>query len=717
MVNVRSQTASVREVPGGAEELFVAGRNVWRVAHADSAHVLVDAADYFGMLRRSLLAARRRVVVLGWDFDSRTPLVGTNPPDDGLPEELGPFLTALVTRTPSLSVKILVWKSPLPYALEREPALATTMQSRTPPRIEFAFDDELPSGSAQHQKIVVIDDAVAFCGGLDLTIRRWDTREHRPGDARRVDPAGVPYAPFHDVQMLVTGDAAAALGVLASERWLQATDEALPPLERSGLPAWPGPAEPRFRDVAVGIARTVPAVEGVAEVREVQALFEDMIAVAERSIYIENQFLTCLPVAEALAARMRERPELEVLIVAPMRHHTWIEHTTMQNGRLQFIDVFREQGLGDRIALLGCEVSRGGECDAVMIHAKVMIVDDRVLRVGSANLANRSMGADSECDLVLVAGGRADRRTVREIRDGLIAEHCGCSREAITAAIDASGSLLAALPTAGDGCRLVPVDREDAMNVGIAWLADPDRPLSEIEPLASLGGGERPRGGRRRWIATVAIVAACALAGIAWQFSGVAALADPQQLADQLGELPRGVFGALLVAGVFVLAGLVAFPVTLLIAATAIAFGAWPGVAYAAFGALASATATYTIGRTLGPDALRNRMGPRLTRLREAVTERGVLAVAGVRLLPIAPFSIVNLIAGAFRIPVFDYLLGTLIGLLPGLVLLTALGDRLAATLREPTMLRVVLLLAVLVAWGLLSFGLQGLISRWRHRR
>lgn len=716
-MKVRSQAAT-RSVPEACTgpSVLEPGRNVWRTAHAQTVRVLVDAADYFGTLRRALLTARRRIVILGWDLDSRTRLVGADPPDDGLPEELGPFLTALVTRTPSLSVKILVWKSPLPYALEREPSLELTLQSRTPRQIEFAFDEELPSGSAQHQKIVVVDDTIAFSGGLDLTIRRWDTCEHRLDDARRVDPDGKPYAPFHDVQMMVTGEAAAALGELAAERWRRATDETLPGLQKTVAEAATGPADPHFHDVDVGIARTVPAVAGVAEVREVQALFEDMIAAAERSIYIENQFLTCLPVAEALAARMRERPELEVLIVAPMRHHTWIEHTTMQNGRLQFIDVFRQQGLGDRVALLGCEVFCEGRRDAVMIHAKVMIVDDRVLRVGSANLANRSMGADSECDLVLEARDPADRRTVRDIRDGLIAEHCGCSREAIAAAIDANGSLLAAVASTGEGCRLVEVDREDAMDVGIAWLADPDRPLTEIEPIASFGGGERRRGGRRRWIAAVAVVAACGLAGVAWQFTDVAALADPQQLADRLGALPGGVVGAVLVAGVFVLAGLVVFPVTLLIAATAIAFGAWPGVAYAAVGALASAATTYAIGRALGPDALRNRMGPRLTRLREAVTERGVLAVAGVRLLPVAPFSIVNLIAGAFRIPVVDYLLGTLLGLLPGLVLLTALGDRLAATLREPTALRIALLFAVLLAWGLLSFGLQGLISRWRRR-
>jgi phospholipase D1/2 len=699
---------------GEAQAIFEPPRNAWRVVRAAAAHVLIDGAAYFGALRHAMLGARRRIVIVGWDVDSRTKLVGSQPPDDGLPEDLGAFLTALVQRTPGLDVKVLVWKSPLLYTLDRQPEVEVVLQWGTPDEIEFAFDDELPSGSAQHQKIVVVDDAIAFSGGLDLTIRRWDTSDHTLDDARRVDPAGKAYPPFHDVQMAVTGEAARALAEIVAARWCEATHETLEPLEPFDEPRQIDVAEPHFRNVRVAIARTLPLNGEAADIREVEALFGDMIATAERAIYIENQFLTCLPIAEQLVRRMQERPELEVLVVAPLKHHTWIEHTAMQNGRVRFIDVFRQAGLSDRIALLACEVGDDGHREAKMIHAKVMIVDDRLLRVGSANLANRSMGADSECDLVVAADRPADRAAVRRIRDGLIAEHCGCTAEAVGRAIDEEGSLLAAVARAGKGCRLVEVDEETATAVGMEWIADPDRPLTDIEPIAGFSGGP----GRRhwRWLAAGALVVAVILAGLAWRYSDAAGLADPRRLADMLQTLPGGIFGAFLVAGIFVLAGLVAFPVTLLIGATAIAFGAWPGLPYATGGALASALATYGIGRALGPDLLRRRMGPRMTRLREAVSERGVLAVAGVRLLPVAPFSIVNLIAGAFRIPVVDYTAGTLIGLAPGLVLLTALGDRLVAAIREPTLGRVLLLIAVLVAWALTSFGLQVLISRWRRR-
>ena len=96
---------------------------------------------------------------------------------------------------------------------------------KTHSRVRFYMDDKHPVGASQHQKIVVVDDAVAFSGGLDLSKWRWDTPEHRIDDQRSVDPDGKPYPPFHDVQMVVDGAAAAALGQLARERWQRATGE------------------------------------------------------------------------------------------------------------------------------------------------------------------------------------------------------------------------------------------------------------------------------------------------------------------------------------------------------------------------------------------------------------------------------------------------------------------------------------------------------------
>ena len=209
------------------------GISCWRLEKAERAAVLIDAAAYYGALRQALARARRSVVIIGWDIDSRTRLVGlTGKPDDGGADLLGAFLTELVTQRPELRIHLLLWDYSIVYALEREAFPSVTLDWTTPEQISVCLDDELPLGASHHQKLVVIDDAVAFCGGLDLTIRRWDTSEHTVDNPNRVDPDGVGYRPFHDMQMMVDGAAAAALAELARDRWRAAACESLKPAAR-----------------------------------------------------------------------------------------------------------------------------------------------------------------------------------------------------------------------------------------------------------------------------------------------------------------------------------------------------------------------------------------------------------------------------------------------------------------------------------------------------
>ena len=146
----------------------------------------------------------------------------------------------------------------------------------------------------------------------------------------------------------------------------------------------------------------------------------------------------------------------------------------------------------------------------------------------------------------------------------------------------------------------------------------------------------------------------------------------------------------MLVVGTFLAGGLVAFPVTILIAATAAAFGPWFGFLYATLGVLASALAIYALGAQFGQAALRRLMGPRLDRIRARIARQGVLAVAAVRIVPVAPFTFVNLALGASAIKLVDYLAGTLLGMLPGLIVMSALGHRIVAIVSQPSLVEVV---------------------------
>jgi phospholipase D1/2 len=718
--SIRAETTQASP-PQASSRLIRPGHNAWRAERADRAAVLIDAGQYFGAVRETLLNARASVFIIGWDIDSRTRLVGEEcRADDGFPEGFIEFLRALVRRRPELLVHVLVWDYSILYASERELFPTASLHWRTPRGIRFCLDDDLPLGAAQHQKIVVIDDAVAFVGGLDLTTRRWDTREHRLDDPRRVDLAGVPYAPFHDVQALVDGKAAAAVAKLARMRWTHSACERAPPLRPSGDP-WPQGIAPDLTNIDVAIARTSPALDDEKDIREVAALFFDMVDHAERSIYIENQYLTSKRFAEHLACRMAGRPELEVVLVTPRRARSWLEEQTMQAGLGRFMQVFADHGVGERVRLFYPKVSENGRSVETMVHSKVMIVDDRILRVGSANLNNRSFGVDTECDLALDASNADHRRSIAQVRNRLIGHFCGASETEVAAATAQGGSLIKAVERfAHNGHSLTPIELGQvtpSQITALEGLGDPERPIAAPE-FAKSFVGDRPPARRLRRVAKIIAIGLAILAlMLVWRLTPLAALTNPHTIREWFADIAAAPGAPAIVLAVFLVGGLLVFPVTLLIAATAATFGPLLGFTYAVIGSVASAILTYGVGALIGRETLENVMGPRLNRIRRAITRHGVTAVAAVRMVPVAPFTVINLAAGASRIPFIDYVLGTILGMLPGLVLMSALGHQIFNVLTAPTPLNVSLFVLAVVAWIAASLGIQALVTRSRRRR
>jgi phosphatidylserine/phosphatidylglycerophosphate/cardiolipin synthase-like enzyme/uncharacterized membrane protein YdjX (TVP38/TMEM64 family) len=690
-------------------------KNVWRIERAQRAAMLVDAAALFRALRETLLQAQHSIFIIGWDLHSQTRLVGEDcRAEDGLPETLVDFLRALVERRPELVVHVLLWDYPMLYALERELFPTLAFNWNTPNQIRLCLDKTAPFGSSQHQKIVVVDDCVAFSGGLDLTIRRWDTPEHAIENPDRADPAGKTYGPFHDIQAVVDGAAARALADLARERWARA-DGADPWPVRPGTDAWPGSVTPHFRDVDIAIARTEPRSAHGDEIREVERLFLDSIDAAERTIYIENQYLTSARVAHHLAARMRRKRMLEVVMVAPKQHGSWLEAHTMQQGRIHFMRTLQQAGVADRVRLVYPEVTDGKGVVDVMVHSKVMVVDDRFLRIGSANINNRSMGADSECDLAIEAKNSEQRHVIASIRNRLLAEHCGCTEAEVADALQRHGLVRAIDHLSCNEHRLRPIEDgepdEEGLAIYMRELGDPPRPLRWRRFRAALRKGFQ-HGHAWRVVAVSVLVLVVLALTLAWHYTPLASYADPAFMRETLKGFASNPWGPALTVGIFVAGGLVAFPLVILIAATAATFGPWLGLATATTGALASALVTYFIGSRIGTDAVRVLLGPRLERVREKFVRRGVLAVAAVRLVPVAPFTFVNLAAGAVQIKPLDYLLGTLLGLAPGLLVMSALGHQVFRILTEPTAFEVVLLVAAVAGWIAVSFGVQAVVSR-----
>ena len=380
------------------------GENCWRIEQADRVSLLVDGAEYFHAFRETAKNARRSVLIIGWDIDGRFELERDRPPD-GLPTRLRDFLNSLVKRRKGLRIHVLDWDYAMVFATDREWLPSYQMDWTTHRRLHFRLDSRHPVGASHHQKIVVVDDRVAFVGGLDFALGRWDSSEHRPDDPRRRDIDSTIPQPYHDVQLMVSGAIAGALGELARERWRMATGQNLRVPESAGdYDPWPGDVAADLVNAPVGIARTRPKYDGQEEVREVERLVTDAIAAARETIYIENQYFTAHTVGDALARRLGEDDGPEIVVILPQRTVGWLSQNTMDVLRERLLKRLYEIDRHDRLRVYYPHVpGLGTQC--INVHAKVLVIDDELLRAGSANFNNRSMGLDTECDLALEARG------------------------------------------------------------------------------------------------------------------------------------------------------------------------------------------------------------------------------------------------------------------------------------------------------------------------
>jgi phospholipase D1/2 len=688
------------------------GRNCWRLGRADRVTFLVDGEAYFSAFAAAVEQARQSIFILGWDIDGQIRLWRDGRPRE-LPEKLGDFLNQVVSRRRGLRAYVLDWDFAMIYALEREPLPIFQFGWRTHRRLHFALDAEHPVGASHHQKVVVVDDRVAFVGGFDLARARWDTPKHLPGDERRCDH-GEYYPPFHDVQLMVEGEVAGLLGRLARERWHLATGSAPNLPAKEGGDPWPERVSPDLRDVEVAISRTIPAYKEQAEVQEIKQLYLDAIAAATTAIYIENQYLTAVDIADGLAARLAEEQGPEVVLVLPMKCSGWLEESTMGILRARLL---RRLQAADHFGRLGIyyPVVDGPPKEAVQVHAKVLVVDDWLVRVGSSNLNNRSMGYDTECDLAIEAAGRTEiSQEIEAFRNRLLAEHLGVETDRLAEAIAETGSLLQAVESLRQpGRTLEPLSAEvdewlDEL-LPEAALVDPEQParLDELVQEATEG---HPR---RKGISLLLVLMLALALTAAWRWTPLGDWLDLETF-KQWGEVMRASpFTPLLVLSAFLLGGLVLVPVTLLILVTALTFAPVNAFFYALAGCLLSAVLSYGIGRLLGRDAVRRLAGGRLNRISRWLGRRGLLAVAAIRLLPIAPFTVVNLVAGASQIRLRDFFFGTLLGMGPGVLAITIFEKSLEQAVTDPQPENILILAAVLAGVA----GLFWIFRRWLERK
>jgi phospholipase D1/2 len=212
------------------------GRNCWRIRRAERVAFLIDADAYFNALYDALYKVEQDILILSWDIYGGLKLGALRGDDRTLAELLNDHLRD----KPQLKVHILNWDFSKLLAMSRARLPVYKLSRQTHPRLVFHLDSQHPVGVSRHQKVVVIDNQLAFTGGLDLTRERWDTPEHHAHDPRRKRIDGTLGRPYHDVQVALQGEVADSLGDLARERWRRA-------LGRS-------PAKP-VKNIRIGLAR------------------------------------------------------------------------------------------------------------------------------------------------------------------------------------------------------------------------------------------------------------------------------------------------------------------------------------------------------------------------------------------------------------------------------------------------------------------------------
>jgi phosphatidylserine/phosphatidylglycerophosphate/cardiolipin synthase-like enzyme len=359
--------------------------------------VLVDGAEALPRMATDVASARSHVHLAGWFF---TP--GFRMGHDG--PTLRDLLADAATRA---DVRVLAWAgAPLPlFHPDRQEVRQMRDELVGGTRISMALDAKERPMHCHHEKIVVVDDRVAFVGGIDLTSfagDRLDANHHPPRHGLG----------WHDTCLRIEGP---LVGDVASHflfRWRELASDA---------PAPPSRPEPFAGGVEAQLVRTVPdRVYASLPDGEFTILESYLRALrsARRLVYVENQFLWSPEVVSVLAAKLREPPsdEFRIVVLLPAHPNNGADDTRGQLGLL--VDADKDRG-DDVSRLLACTLHQPGpQGRPVYVHAKVGIVDDHWLTLGSANLNEHSLFNDTEVNVVV-----RDEQLVRATRLRLWSEH------------------------------------------------------------------------------------------------------------------------------------------------------------------------------------------------------------------------------------------------------------------------------------------------------
>ena len=295
-------------------------------------------------------------------------------------------------------------------------------------------------------------------------------------------------------------------------------------------------------------------------------------------------------------------------------------------------------------------------------------------------------------------------------RNDLLAEHMGNEVDTIAEAVESARGMAKALGAMSSTARcLKKLECEEIpeAQLALAKVGDPAAPI--FETMTQPAPGPAGKGGfatRRLLYILGGLVAAAIVLALVWTHTPLKDVVTRDNAA-RLADWFAGFWWApLLVVLAYTPASFIMFPRWLITMTAVLAFGPWKGFVYAMSGVILAGIATFLPGRLVERDTVKRLAGPRLKPVAKFMERKGLIAVTLVRLVPIAPFPVVNLVMGAMRVKLWHFVLGTFLGMLPGMIAATVLSDQLAAAIEDPTHVNFWMIAgAVAMLAGLAFFG------------
>lgn len=392
-----------------------------------------EAGPYYDRISELLEDAHSYAVFTGWQIDSRLALriPRRNSPDLVFEthgkETLKQKIIRLCEQKPGFQFFFLMWDHAYFYAMERE-----TWQGRIwdsiHPRIHFIFDNHHPFGGCHHEKVCLVDGKIALCGGIDLCDERWDTPQHLYSDPRRsLDWKKEKHGPYHDLGVQVSGAVCRVIQEHIARRWRELSRIPFPdPPSSSPKPGNRGKVHTVY--VSRTVAKVDSGINSTPIVREIEFLFRDLIRAARHRLVLEGQYYWSREINDLLITKMHEmrNQDFEIILVLAYLKEVNSLTRSMSRYEMKLLEQLEQAAryTGTQL-ILGAPYSfpcfepsqERGVRKPVYIHSKLIIVDDRYLSVGSANLAGRAMRLDTEINLTLEARNEAEKVHIRRVAD------------------------------------------------------------------------------------------------------------------------------------------------------------------------------------------------------------------------------------------------------------------------------------------------------------